>query len=311
MPEHARIRGTPFTHAADELIVAPELRELQWSCIGCDADMMPVAWDPERTFKTQPYFRLELGCDHFQCVGADFRVLEGRVYTGRYSQGMPSSLRLPAQRINAVPVVQRPVNVDGAELGRAGARPAHAPQIRTDGTFSMIARSFVQFPDGHDQMLRLFNWPEKTYGNTFWRLINYTEHGPRAVDVNRIYFGPLSHDKAEIGNNGQVSFYLNRGYWRKATSDKRGEWVSRFRVTVDLSAQHPGHQTTIINNIVQWIHEQSLIQREAQDAIGCFFIGLQDQDVPNDFTITDPRLMCFLNTPKSLFDLPRQTRRRL
>lgn len=305
MPEHARIRGTAFTHAADELLVSPELREREWSCIGCDANMAPVAWDPKRKFKTHPHFRLELGCEHFECDGDRFRSTREKAYTGRYSEGMPSSLRLEATVSHREPAPGTPPQGADAETRGDADLRARAVTPRTDGSFSMIARSYVQFPGRHGQTLRLFDWPAQTYRKTFWKLLSYSDGGPVEVEAKRIYFGPISHDALEIGNNSTISFHLKRGHWQKKTANEAGKWISRYRVTVDLSSQHPGHRTAIANNIAQWIHEQSLMQRDAKDAIGCFFIGIQDPNARNSFLVRDPRLLCFLNTPLPLFEFKR------
>lgn len=298
MPEHARIRGTALTYAADELLIAPQLRGLKWSCIGCDAVMTPVAWNPRRTFKMPPHFRLE--GQHVDCSGPDFRANKGSVYTGRYSQGIPSSLRLSA--LPAAPRQTKELgDVGSPDVERHSSASARLPQTRTDGSFSMIARSFVSFKEAKNHSLRLFAWPERTYEKTFWRLLNYGAGGPPVIPPQMIYFGPVARDELDASERDYVSFYLNRGNWEKAEGEARGKWASRFRVKVNLANQTDGHRQAIRKNIEQWLTEQAHMDRDGTEAVCCFFIGEQLKQSPLEFVVIDPRLICFLAVPKALF----------
>ncbi|PZM08087.1 hypothetical protein [Rhizobium tubonense] len=299
MPEHARIYGTNFTHAADELVIEPALRKLRWMCIGCDAEMNSVAWDPKRTFKMSPHFRIE-GSHDVDCDGAEFRRLRGgAVYIGRHSDGMPKKLRLLELRDEDEKVSTASVAATMPTTNRDVGSNLQRP--RSDGTFNMIARSYVMFPKQHHEKLEILNWKPESYKRLFWRLLNYGEMGPPEIPSHCIFFGPVATDAATIGVDNILTVFLRRGWWQTPTNDKeKGRWGSRFSISVDLSRQKDRHKKTITNNVSEWIAEQRQ-NSSGNEEVCAFFIGHRETNQPLEFVVPDPRLLCFLATPKTLF----------
>lgn len=224
--------------SADEIHELGDASIICWRCIGCDAIVIPAAWDPDKKYKRTPYFRAKT--KHKEDCTAEklekMMKVKERKNKIKSEDGLPgtypSAVRFSDQ-INAQEGCERQrerigddYRPESNDKGNGSKNPNHK---RTAVTITPICKFYNAFPLLRHLSLRVPGCDGNTYRDIFQPISNnYTGQVERKILYASIRFKEapdysddsklkiaLNLSNTDSQNKAPVYLQINWYYWSK------------------------------------------------------------------------------------------------
>lgn len=300
MPDLARNVRTDDIWSATEFNVREDVQDDDvFSCIGCTAEMRPVAVTPGEVYWVVPHFRVrgqhDADCDVTQVAAAPVEGLGGQAL-GNHPALTPTRLRLTEEHAQDG-LQARPQDLYAVLRHAAGEHGGEAGPGRHDHvarTLYRIAQCFLNLLDAQNPPLTLPGCAQGTYRDRFERL---KAAAPRAYG-RKVYYDAISFQNYAVDDAMmEIDVLLGPSAYRDDVNGK-SRVVERFRVRFHMYAWSDRRRIGFLGDLRRAKERQMAMRDEdVVERILFFFLGTQDPVDTTLFHVDDGRLACFLAGP--------------
>lgn len=300
MTDIARNVRTGEICSAAERDIREDIREDAFTCVGCTAEMRPVAVAPGEAYWVAPHFRVR-GLHDDDCDGDGTPVAAPAArrhgQPRRNQPGLtPTRLRLANENapagLQAGP--EDPGAAPGHAVGGLGGEAGPGRQDNVAGTLHRIAQCFLELIDDEDPPLALPGCIPGTYRGLFELL----KADARQAYDRKVYYDAISFQRYDVDDAMmEIDVLLGPSAYRYVEHGRRAV-AGRFRVHFDMHGWTDRRRVAFLASLRRAKERQMAMRDEGVgEKILLFFLGTQDPGDATLFHVDDVRLACFLTGP--------------